>query len=496
MSATTEAGTPENRLASAMALSTGAQMLAKVLHLALNVVASLALIRYMGPASYGDYVFVLSLSAVFGIISDFGLARIAVREMVREPEASPGILGTAIMARLGLAGLTWLLAQGALLAMNARPEMHLAVAVASLVFVTDALLAVAVVFHTRLALQYEALVQVTAQAIDTALIFWLISREASLVQFVAAPVLSGGIGAALALTLAKGRFRALLAFDGRRLWFLLKEALPVGATVFVVVTYLKMDSIMLGILATSEDVGQYGTAYKPIEYLLLASAVVINTLFPLLARWQSTDQQRFQLLHRRGLQVLLALALPVPVLLLLIAEPLITALYAPEFVRAAPAMVVLGGALVFMTVSTWQGFTLLSGGRQRITLAYDVAGLLLNVCLNFVLIAWLGFIGAAMATLGTAVFISGLSTVAASRLLGVGLDLRSVGAVVLANVALGGTLWGLLALGLPWLAATVLAGCSYPVWLLVCRVTNLKELRLLMPNQRTALEGVSIAEAG
>lgn len=479
-----------------MALSTGAQILAKVLHLALNVVASLALIRYMGPASYGDYVFVLSLSAVFGIMSDFGLAKVAVREMVRQPLAAPAILGTAIVGRLLLAGITWLLAQGALLAMGARAEVHLAVAVTSLVFVTDALLAIVVVFQTRLAMQYEALVQVMAQAIDTALIFWLISQEAALVQFVAAPVLSGGIGAALAIALARGKFRAMLQFDRQQLWYLLKEALPVGATLFVVVTYLKMDSIMLGILATSEDVGQYGTAYKPIEYLLLASAVVINTLFPMLARWHATDKDRFQALHSRGTQVLLALALPVPVMLLLVAGPLLHTLYAPEFTRAAPALVVLGGALVFMTMSTWQGFTLLAGGRQRITLAYDVAGLLLNVVLNAALITQLGFIGAALATLCTSVFISGASSLAVSRMLGVRLNVTSLGTVLLANAGLGGSLWLMLQLGVPWMAATFLAGLSYPAWLLLCRVTSLDELRLLMPSQRTALEGVSIADAG
>ncbi len=246
MSKSAAAQQSDRRIASAMALSAVAQLGAKAVHLLLNIIASLALIRYLGPASYGDYVFVFSLSALFGLVSDFGLAKVALREMVRDPVAAPSLLGTAIAARLALAAVSAVLAQGALAAIGARDEVRLAVAVSSLVFVTDALFSIAVVFQARLAMQYEALVSVAAQAVDTALIFWMISTGAGLLQFVAVPVASGGIAVVLAAALVRGRFRTTLGFDAKRLPYLLKESLPVGVTLFLAVAYLIFNRVLSG----------------------------------------------------------------------------------------------------------------------------------------------------------------------------------------------------------------------------------------------------------
>ena len=54
-------------------------------------------------------------------------------------------------------------------------------------------------------------------------------------------------------------------------------------------------------------------------------------------------------------------------------------------------------ALLLMVFSAWQSFVLLAGGHQRVTLAYNTAGLVANVALNVGLIAWLGYVGAALA---------------------------------------------------------------------------------------------------
>src|SRR6266542_6883601 len=144
----------------AVTLSAGTQIAAKAVHLGLNVVASLALIRYFGPASYGDYVFVFSFATLLGLVSDMGIAKVAVRGMARDERQTPGLLVTTIVARLCLAAFAAVGAQLVLVAMGARPEIHAAVAIASLLFVTDALLSVAALFQVRIALQYDALVQI------------------------------------------------------------------------------------------------------------------------------------------------------------------------------------------------------------------------------------------------------------------------------------------------------------------------------------------------
>lgn len=467
-------------IAQAVAFSTIAQILARVVHLGLNVVASLALVRYFGPAAYGDYVFVMSFCALFGLLSDFGLTKVAVRDMSRTPERSAAILGTSIAGRLGLAMLSVVLVQLVMLVLGVRVELRVAASVASLQYVSDALLSIVCVFQLRLAMQYEALVTVVSQALDTALILALVAHAAPLVLIVAAPVASGFAGVALAAGLARFRFHASVALDPALLMDLLGESLPVGATLLLAVAYLKLDSVLLGILATPTDVGLYGAAYKPVEYLLLAAAVVVQPLFTLLARWYATDPVRFEAVYRRGAEALLAYALPVAVTLAFVSEPLVRFAYSADYAPAALPMFILSVAVVFMVLSSWQGFTLLAGGKQRATLAYDAAGLLVNTGLNLVLIRWFGYLGAAYASLTTAVFVVTCSRIATGRLVGVHLNREMVFRLVLANVGLAAALWLSQTLGMPWLLAAILAGLTYPVWLFVCRVTSLDEMRVLL----------------
>jgi hypothetical protein len=72
------------------------------------------------------------------------------------------------------------------------------------------------------------------------------------------------------------------------------------------------------------------------------------------------------------------------------------------------------------------------------------------------------------------------ATFATWRVLRVTLDLSGLFKVLLANLMLGGTLMLALATGVPWLVATVLAGVCYPVWLVVCGVATLSEVRLVL----------------
>jgi O-antigen/teichoic acid export membrane protein len=468
------------RTARAVAVGAGAQLFAKAVSLGLNIVVGLALIRYFGTAGYGDYVFVLSFTTLFGLLSDFGIAKVAVRDMSQRPELSAPILGTAVVVRLALCVVSLALAQIVLLAVGGRADLRPAVAIASLLFVSDALLSVVVVFQVRLANQYEALVTVVVGLLKAGLTLWLIGQDAGLLAILAAPVVCGFIGVALAMAIARVHFDATLGFDAALLPALANAALPLGITALLATLYVKLDSVLLGVLATPTDVGLYGAGYKPVEYLLLVGAMLVQLLFPLLARWYRSDPERFLVVYRRGAQALLAFALPVPVVAGLIAEPLVLAMYAPAFVPSAVPLRVLSFALVLLIIGSWQSFALLAAGQQRIALLYDAAALVLNVLLNVTLILWLGYVGAAITAVATATFVCVCATFATWRVLRVTLDLSGLFKVLLANLMLGGTLMLALATGVPWLVATVLAGLCYPVWLVVCGVATLSEVRLVL----------------
>src|ERR1700730_11188274 len=194
--------------------------------------------------------------------------------------------------------------------MGARPEIHLAVLVASGLLLTEALVTVTIVFQVRLALQFDALVTVATQTLRTVILLWLISRSAGWIRLLGASVVASAAGLVLAYGLTYSVFKARARLDLGRLPYLVAEAWPYGVAVLVAVTYLKLDSVLIAVLRTPRDVGLYGAAYKPLECVLLGSLVLINPLFPLLSRWYRSDPRRFQIVYQRGTQGMLAYGLP------------------------------------------------------------------------------------------------------------------------------------------------------------------------------------------
>jgi O-antigen/teichoic acid export membrane protein len=453
----------------------------KLIHLALNVIATLAIIRYLGPASFGDYVFIFSVAALFGLLSDFGITKVAVREMARRPDSAPKYLGTSIAARLVLSVVALAAAEIVLAAIGARPAILVGVAIAALLFTAEAALSVTAVFQVRLAMQYEALVILAIQSLDTAAILWLISVDAGLLPILAAPVVSTLLGLVLAWYIARARFGVRVSVDRKIVVSLLREAWPLGVTTLLALLYLKADSVLLGVLATPRDVGLYGAAYRPVEYLFLALGMLINALFPLLSRWHGVDPTLFRTVYRRGNDALVAISLPVAVVVALLADTLVLALYAPDFAPAAAPLRVLTFGLVFMLVGAWQGFTLLAVGRQSVALACNGLGLTANLALNLMLIPSFGYVGASWAALATSVIVAVSTTLAVRAIVGVDVDLARTTRLSLTSAAVGLVLWTLVTASVPWPIAAFAAGTAYPLMLIVFRAASRSELRLLIP---------------
>ena len=244
--------------------------------------------------------------------------------------------------------------------------------------------------------------------------------------------------------------------------------------------------MIITLVRPTAEVGIYGAAYRPIEYALLASTLLISAMFPLLARSWNRDHDEFRRVYRRGGEVLLMFALPVPAIALLAGRQLVSAVYAPGFAAAAAPLLVLALALVLMVVNAWQAFCLLAGGRQRVALGYDAAAVVLNVGLNLLLVPRLGYMGAACVAGATSIQITLCAGIAVRRLLGVALDKLRVLRLVAANAGCATVLWALLAVALPWWAAIFIAYTTYPAWLLGLRLTSRAEVLRLLPARPAA----------
>ncbi len=449
-------------------VSTTAQLAARGMHLILNVVSTLAIVRYLAPSAYGAYVLVLTVTSMIGLVSDFGLPKIAVREIAGAGADEGEIVGTIIGLRIVLAVAGIAMTQVVLLALGQPTRVLVAAAVASALLLSEAVFAAVVVcFQVRLVQQLEALLRTGAELLETAAILALVATHAALVWLFVPPAAGSALGALVAYALARGRYAARPVFAGRRVGMLMREALPVAPALLVSVLYRKLDGLSLAALRSPREVGLYGSVAQPVEYYFLTTALFINVVFPLLSRaYGREDRAWFRDLYRRGTEILVIGTLVVPVALPFVARPLIRQVYGGKYTEAAPALELLSVAMVLSVVAVWQAMVLLVTGHQRVTLRYNLTALLVTLVLCVALVGRFGLIGAGVAAVGTAVFVVLMSTVAVRRYLDVRLDtarLARVGAAgAVALAATGALSWAhgrhLLVVPWPLLLTAALAG--------------------------------------
>ena len=454
-----------------VALASGAQLGAKGAHLLLNVASTLIVVRYLPEADFGEYVVVLSTVMLAGLVGEFGLPALAVREIVRRPDQRDEILGTVVGLRLAFTVVACGLIQLVLVAIGSSPTAHVAALIASVSLIFDAFFTVIVVTHAEMRQHLEAFLRLGMEIVEITVLVGLVAAGATLPMLFLAPVVGACAGACGAYAVAHRTFGLAPRVSRPHTWPLLREAAVIGPTVIIGVAYLKSDGLILAARRSNVEVAHYGAAAQPIEYLFLSSAVVVGVVFPLLARaFGAGDELRFQTTYRAGTELLFTGCLLVPLAVALSGPAMLDVAYAGKYDDAAVPFLVLSVAFVQMVSNAWRSFVLLAAGQQVATLRYDLVACVVALVAGFALVGPYGASGAAAATLCVAVAVAVMSLMAIRRRVAASLRPAPLVTVAAVAVAAGGVGWSTSMLGAgPFLQTAVAIGIYCLVVGLVAR---------------------------
>jgi O-antigen/teichoic acid export membrane protein len=270
-------------------------------------------------------------------------------------------------------------------------------------------------------------------------------------------------------------------------------------------TYARIDVVILSIFAHDAVLGWYAAAYRIISLPLFLPSVIMTAVFPALSA-ASRDEHSFNTIARRALEVTALTTVPMAFGLVLVATALIRFFGYPEgFKDAVPPVTILAIALPLVGINMIVGSVLAARDRQRHWAIAGVVAAIFNVTLNFAAIPYTqqefgnGAIGAAAVTSLTEVLLlcAGLILVPG------GVFGRSTLHVILrcvaAGVVMGAALWPVRDASV--LATIPLGAAAYfaaAVALRVVSKADLMQLRDLLsrPRAMTAAETLAVAPAG
>ena len=439
-------------------LNTLVQVGGKVL-LALGAIVGVRLTTgYLGVEGFGEYAIVLAVAPILAIVSDFGIATIASREIAKTPERADDLGGTLLWLRLVGAVFVFVLFLPLVPFLPYSHEVKLGLVIAAAgVAVTVVGNFPAAFFQVNLRLEYVAILDAVSALLTVAGLAFVIALDLGFYAVVAVwPAVAVGISvASFALS------RRFWTINVRRGWAsarpLLRDALPIGLVTLLGLLHFKVDSVMLSVLKPAADVGTYTVAYRFLEYALLLPTLFMAAVFPILARYLHERSPMTDDVIRRSFNFLLLLALPLAVALLALARPLVHLVAGEAFDDAVLPLQILSLALVFAFANAIFASLLFALNRQRQLIAASLLGIAVNVGLNAYFIPKWSYVGAAGTTafselLGFALVFA-LARRAHPFALGLGFVLR----VSAAAAAMAVTFFALAAIS-PWIALLAAGG--------------------------------------
>ncbi len=268
-------------------LNTSFQLLARLGSTLLTFTITYLTIRLAGEGLYGDLAKVTSLLGVCYTALDFGINALVVRELGLNQQKNRALLSTTLLLRLFLALLTGLLTLFVIyLLPGSETQGYTSSVRTAYLLGLPSIFFYAVHLTTNASFQKELRYDKVAASslLGAATMFitsYLFLRTSPSPETLALAVTLGYfVTAALSLYFAKSRLS--LESSLAQVLPLARRAIPIGVVLLLSMLAGKVDIIILGALRSSEEVGQYGFAYKIFDFALTLPVFAMNAVYPFL----------------------------------------------------------------------------------------------------------------------------------------------------------------------------------------------------------------------
>ncbi len=393
------------------AVTVVAQTLARAATIVVVLGSTAIVTRELSITSYADWVTVLSLMAMSGVLLDPALTPVVVRRLLQDPEASPrprGVLGV----RLVLAGTA--IALVVLLAWLSRgADAALLGAV-----IGSQLLPRAVAMNVGAYLQADQRLhrQTVLEALSAVLALSGLGIAVALdapraVLGLAAYPLPGLVLMVLMLRELKLTPSAAIpppGDDRERVRSMVREVAPLAGALLVVTLYTRIDVLFVNAAVGERSAASYLFAFQFAEQLLVFGGIIASAALPLLAA-----RGRQRLLADGGVQELLvaltAAGALVTVVTLVVAQPFVELIGGDGLARAADSLRLLAPLAAVLMLAIPLGAVYVSEGRGGAYLRFNLIALAFNIAGNAALTLPYGVGPAARLTWGTELVAAGLA---------------------------------------------------------------------------------------
>jgi len=208
--------------------------------------------------------------------------------------------------------------------------------------------------------------------------------------------------------------------------------------------YTNLDSVMLGFLTTTKDVGFYNASVKVKNILVGIITALGSVALPRISYYlEHKDSENFNKLVKTSFSCVLFISIPFAIYFVMEAEPVLMFLAGEEYAPAISAMRIITPSIIFIGLGSVTAYQLLIPlGKDRMTLIGAVTGAVVDTVVNFILIPKYKAAGAAWGTLIAEIVVSSMQAIYLRKIVSKSIDVSNLMKILIAGTAAGVVVFG------------------------------------------------------
>jgi len=184
---------------------------------------------------------------------------------------------------------------------------------------------------------------------------------------------------------------------------LFKKSLPLGATLFLNLLYVRADVLILSMIRPTVEVGIYTLAYKFFEFPLSISFFIVGSLYPIFLKSHKQSKKKLYYQVKKSVFFILVFSFFIFIFSFVLA-PLIS-IIKQEFYRAVLPFRILSFSYPIFFLSNLLLWAIITENKEKILPFVYGASLILNVVLNLMFIPRFSYNASAVITVFSEMFV-------------------------------------------------------------------------------------------
>lgn len=373
----------------------------KILCIGINIFSMGMLQRYLGREGYGKYTTILFFPALLEAMGNLGLYQIMTQQISKENVDEDEIVSKIFSLRIIISTFSFLILTFIVLVLPDSKffpypqDVRLGILIASLSFIFSSSYGLLIgVFQKNLVMNRVSLIEFFAKIVQASIIIVTVFFQKSFIFAVTGLLASMLFSFILVYWNARKYVKINLNFDLNYWKNFLKKSLPLGISAMATFLYFRIDTFILSIYQTQDQVGTYGAAYKIIESLTFFPAMVTGLVFPLFSRYFKENEEKFNKIINITLKFFVIMVVPMIISVQFLADEMVVIIGGKEFLSSAEALRILIFALGCIFFGQLFTNVLIATSQQKKLMFIALGIAFFNLSMNFIFIPKFSYLGA------------------------------------------------------------------------------------------------------